>query len=49
MVGVDRHGFLFRSNNNGASGQVIGFSEQPSGTLMYGGNGCFIEDIVFNA
>ena len=49
MVGVDRHGFLFRSNNNGASGQVIGFSKQSAGALMDSGDGVLIKKILFNA
>ncbi len=48
MVGVDCHGFLFRSDYDSTSGQVVGFSEQPSGALMDGGNGCFIKDSVFD-
>ena len=48
MVGMDRHGSLFCGDNDGASGQVVGFSEQSTGTLLDSGNGCFIEDVVFN-
>ena len=48
MVGVDRHGFIFCGDNDGSAGQMVGFSEQPTGTLLDSGNGCFIEDVVFN-
>ena len=48
MVGVDSHGFIFCGDDDGAAGKMIGFSEQASGTLLDSGNGCFIEDVVFN-
>jgi len=48
MVGVDSHGFIFCGDDDGAAGKMVGFSEQASGTLLDSGNGCFIEDVVFN-
>lgn len=49
MIGIDGHGFVFCGDDEGASGQMVGFSEEASGALLDGGNGCFIEDVVFHA
>ena len=34
MIGGDGHGFIFGRYDDGAPGQMVGLSEEPSGTLM---------------
>ncbi|MBW1778572.1 MAG: hypothetical protein JRJ54_13410, partial [Deltaproteobacteria bacterium] len=46
MVGGDGQGLIFGGHDDGAPGQVIGFSEEPSGALVDGGHRRFIEDVV---
>jgi len=46
MIGGDGQRFVFCRDNNSAAGQVVCFSEQPSGALMNGGYRRFIEDVV---
>jgi len=49
MVGIDHCRLIGSSSNQGAAGQVIGFSKQSAGALMDSGDGVLIKKILFNA
>lgn len=44
MVGTDRRGLIMSGGDEGASGQMVGFTEQTAGPLVNGGNGCFVKE-----
>ena len=49
MVGRNGQGFVFGRNDDGTPGQVVGLSEEPTGTLVDSGYRRFIEDVVGNS
>ena len=49
MIGGDGKRFVFGRHDNGSACQMVGFSEQPTGALVDGGDRRLIEDAVRNA
>ena len=47
MFRGDEGGFFFGSSHKGPSGEVIGLSEESTGSLVDGGEGRFIEGVCF--
>ncbi len=45
----DGRGLVMSGSDESASGQMVGFSEQAAGTLVYGRDSRFIEDGGFHA
>jgi hypothetical protein len=48
MICQDLGGFIPGRNNDGTPGQVVGFSEQTTGSLMDGGDSCRFKQIFMN-
>ena len=44
MVSGDCHRLVLSGGDEGASGQMVGFSEQSSGALVNGGDSCFVKE-----
>ena len=45
MFGVDGHGLLRSGSDESSSCQVVCFSEESTGSLMYGSDGRVVEEI----
>jgi len=49
MVGGDGRCLFMSGGDEGASGEVVCFSEQAAGSLVDGGDGGFVEERCFDA